>query len=74
MRGVTLNHHPLQATLEEVTEADLLLHVLDASSPQVVEQREAVVQVWGGWGGVGWMGGYSAGKRTTGAVDFVCHV
>lgn len=27
---------PRQATLEEVTEADLLLHVLDASSPQVL--------------------------------------
>ena len=35
----------LQATLEEVCEADLLLHVLDASSPSVTHQREAVLQV-----------------------------
>lgn len=34
-----------QATLEEVTEADLLLHVLDTSSPQVLEQRQAVISV-----------------------------
>lgn len=34
-----------QATLEEVTEADLLLHVLDASSPQVLQQRAAVLEV-----------------------------
>jgi hypothetical protein len=48
--------HPLlfvscaQATLEEVTEADLLLHVLDASSPQVLEQRQAVLGVLRGLG------------------------
>lgn len=36
---------PLQATLEEVTQADLLLHVLDASSPHVLDQRRAVLQV-----------------------------
>ena len=35
----------LQATLEEVVEADLLLHVLDASSPNVEVQREAVYKV-----------------------------
>ncbi|GAB4821475.1 hypothetical protein N2152v2_008521 [Parachlorella kessleri] len=33
-----------RATLEEVCEADLLLHVLDASSPQVAQQREAVLR------------------------------
>ncbi|HEX6510369.1 MAG TPA: GTPase HflX [Chloroflexota bacterium] len=31
-----------RATLEEITEADLILHVVDASSPQVDEQAEAV--------------------------------
>lgn len=35
----------VQATLEEVCEADLLLHVLDASSPDVQQQRSAVLQV-----------------------------
>ena len=35
----------VQATLEEVCEADLLLHVLDASSPSVADQRQAVLQV-----------------------------
>lgn len=34
-----------QATLEEVREADLLLHVVDASSQQYEEQIEAVVRV-----------------------------
>lgn len=34
-----------QATLEEVTYADLLLHVIDASHPQSREQKEAVEQV-----------------------------
>ncbi|KAL3161798.1 hypothetical protein ABBQ38_008890 [Trebouxia sp. C0009 RCD-2024] len=34
-----------KATLEEVCEADLLLHVLDASSPDVQQQRSAVLQV-----------------------------
>jgi hypothetical protein len=36
---------PLQATLEEVTQADLLLHVLDAASPQALQQRSAVLHV-----------------------------
>eukprot|EP00887_Chlorella_sp_A99_P005965 scaffold29.g5965.t1 len=34
-----------RATLEEVVEADVLLHVLDASSPHVLEQRAAVLRV-----------------------------
>ncbi|DBA79692.1 TPA: hypothetical protein ACH3X1_008363 [Trebouxia sp. C0004] len=34
-----------KATLEEVCEADLLLHVLDASSPNVQHQRASVLQV-----------------------------
>lgn len=34
-----------RATLEEVTEADLLLHVIDASHPQAEEQAAAVTQV-----------------------------
>ena len=34
-----------QATLEEVVHADLLLHVIDASHPQALEQTEAVEQV-----------------------------
>ncbi|XP_042389617.1 GTP-binding protein At3g49725, chloroplastic-like isoform X2 [Zingiber officinale] len=33
------------ATLEEVVEADLLVHVLDSSSPDLDEQRETVLQV-----------------------------
>ncbi|KAJ0967715.1 hypothetical protein J5N97_024632 [Dioscorea zingiberensis] len=33
------------ATLEEVVEADLLVHVLDSSAPNVVEQRSSVLQV-----------------------------
>jgi GTP-binding protein HflX len=33
-----------RATLEEVTEADLLLHVLDATHPQVGRQAEAVFE------------------------------
>ena len=40
-----LPHHLVEsfkATLEEVNEADLLLHVIDASHPQVDEQIEAV--------------------------------
>ncbi len=44
----SLGHHQccgLQATLEEVCEADLLLHVLDASSPDVQHQRASVLQV-----------------------------
>lgn len=35
------------ATLEEVVEADLLVHVLDSSAPNLSEQREAVLQVLG---------------------------
>lgn len=38
-----------RATLEEVVEADVLLHVLDASIPNVHEQREAVIQVQRQW-------------------------
>src|SRR5712691_5323418 len=34
-----------RATLEEVAEADLLVHVVDASSPTVLRQVEAVEQV-----------------------------
>ena len=34
-----------RATLEEVAEADLLIHVIDAASPQVHHQIEAVEQV-----------------------------
>lgn len=34
-----------RATLEEVTEADLLVHVVDASSPTIQRQVEAVEQV-----------------------------
>jgi len=43
-----LPHHlvaSFRATLEEVVEADLLLHVVDASSPSREEQREAVEDV-----------------------------
>ncbi|KAM3286073.1 GTP-binding protein, chloroplastic [Capsicum chacoense] len=35
------------ATLEEVVEADLLVHVLDSNAPNLNEQREAVLQVLG---------------------------
>ncbi|XP_055803673.1 GTP-binding protein At3g49725, chloroplastic isoform X2 [Solanum dulcamara] len=35
------------ATLEEVVEADLLVHVLDSSAPNLNEQREAVLQILG---------------------------
>ncbi|MFH1198912.1 MAG: GTPase HflX [Candidatus Omnitrophota bacterium] len=34
-----------KATLEEVTEADLLVHVLDAAHPRVLEHKEAVLEV-----------------------------
>lgn len=34
-----------RATLEETVEADVLLHVVDASSPEMEEQMEAVVDV-----------------------------
>lgn len=45
-----LPHHlvaSFRATLEEVLEADLLLHVIDASHPNWEEQREVVEQVLG---------------------------
>ncbi|KAK4490516.1 hypothetical protein RD792_001196 [Penstemon davidsonii] len=35
------------ATLEEVVEADLLVHVLDSSAPNIDDHREAVMQVLG---------------------------
>ncbi len=34
-----------RATLEETVEADVLLHVVDASSPEMADQMEAVVEV-----------------------------
>ncbi len=34
-----------KATLEEVVEADLILHVLDASSKQVMNQRDVVLRL-----------------------------
>ncbi|NLY11618.1 MAG: GTPase HflX [Firmicutes bacterium] len=34
-----------RATLEEVLQADLLLHIIDASHPQMAEQKEAVEKV-----------------------------
>lgn len=43
-----LPHHlvsAFKATLEEITEADLLLHVIDISHPQAEEQIDAVNQV-----------------------------
>lgn len=43
-----LPHHLIEAfkaTLEEVTEADLLLHIVDASHPKAVEQSDAVYKV-----------------------------
>ena len=43
-----LPHHLIEAfkaTLEEVTEADLLLHVVDASHPKAIEQSDAVYKV-----------------------------
>ena len=43
-----LPHHLIEsfkATLEEAVQADLLLHVLDASHPQVYEHNQAVLQV-----------------------------
>jgi GTPase len=45
-----LPHHLIEAfkaTLEEVVEADLLLHVLDASHPKVLDLKEAVYEVLG---------------------------
>lgn len=43
-----LPHHLIEAfkaTLEEVTEADLILHVVDASHPKAIEQSNAVYKV-----------------------------
>ncbi|GAX80992.1 hypothetical protein CEUSTIGMA_g8427.t1 [Chlamydomonas eustigma] len=34
-----------KSTLEEVVQADLIIHVLDASSANVIQQREAVVKI-----------------------------
>jgi len=48
-----LPHHlvaSFRATLEEVAEAELLLHVIDVSSPSWEEQREAVDEVLRGAG------------------------
>lgn len=44
----SLPHHLIEAfkaTLEEVVEADLLIHVLDVSHPRVFEQAKAVMRV-----------------------------
>lgn len=46
-----LPHHLIEAfkaTLEEASEADLLLHLVDASHPKAKEQAEAVYRVLGG--------------------------
>ncbi|MFH0763979.1 MAG: GTPase HflX [Candidatus Omnitrophota bacterium] len=43
-----LPHHLIEAfkaTLEEVTEADMLLHIIDISHPKAVEQSDAVFKV-----------------------------
>ncbi len=43
-----LPHHLIEAfkaTLEEVTESDLLIHVLDASHPKVYEHHKSVLEV-----------------------------
>jgi len=43
-----LPHHLIEAfkaTLEEVTEADMLLHVVDVSHPKAIEQSDAVFKV-----------------------------
>ena len=43
-----LPHHLIEAfkaTLEEVTEADLILHIIDASHPKAIEQSTAVYRV-----------------------------
>ncbi|HEX8391626.1 MAG TPA: GTPase HflX [Longimicrobium sp.] len=48
-----LPHHlvaSFRATLEEAGEADVLLHVIDASHPQWEEQKEVVEEVLGGLG------------------------
>lgn len=38
------------ATLEEIADAGVVLHVLDASAPNAVAQCDAVLKVWWGWG------------------------
>lgn len=43
-----LPHHLVEAfkaTLEEVTEADMLIHIVDSSHPKAIEQAEAVYEV-----------------------------
>jgi GTPase len=43
-----LPHHLIEAfkaTLEEVTEADLIVHIIDASHPKAIEQSSAVYRV-----------------------------
>jgi 50S ribosomal subunit-associated GTPase HflX len=50
-----------RATLEEIREASLIVHVLDASADNAAAQCNAVLQVgqgrWGGKGAVGFAGG-----------------
>lgn len=51
-----LPHHLVEAfkaTLEEVVEADLILHLVDASHPKVLEQAAAVYEVLGQIGASG---------------------
>jgi GTP-binding protein HflX len=50
-----------RATLEEVTEADLLLHVIDATHPQAARQAEAVFETLEDIG--------AAGKPTLGVLN-----
>lgn len=48
-----LPHHLIEAfkaTLEEAVEADLLIHLVDASHPKIKEQSETVLKVLGGIG------------------------
>jgi hypothetical protein len=35
----------LQATLEEVSEADVLIHVMNGDSPQMLHERQAVLSI-----------------------------
>ena len=39
-----------RATLEEIGEARLLLHVIDSSSPRAEHQRTSVLKSWRSWG------------------------
>jgi GTP-binding protein HflX len=50
-----------RATLEEVIEADLLLHIIDATHPQAARQAEAVFETLEDIG--------AAGKRTLGVLN-----